>query len=184
LDFISADADAGHDVTALRIALLCLISAPSLLSDGGTVILHKAAGDFDVTVFSKSETVRAGVNDLSVMVQRADHSNVMDATVLLHMELTKTDGEIMRLTGIATHAKATNKMLYAAPINIPTTGKWKLEADVTSGGQNGVSSGDIDVLPPQPPVVNYWPYVAMVPALGVAFLINRKLRERFRPRPR
>jgi hypothetical protein len=151
------------------------------LADGGTVLFHKPAGDFDVTVFSKSEAIRAGVNDVSVMVQRGDHSTVMDATVLLHLELKQTSGDIMRLTAIATHAKATNKTLYAVPFNIPATGHWKLDADVTSQGKNGVASGEINVLPPLPPVVNYWPYVAMVPALGVAFLINRKLRQRYRP---
>jgi len=151
-------------------------------ADGGTVLFHKPAGDFDITVFSKSEAVRAGMNDLSVMVQRGDHSTVMDATVLLHLELKQTSGDILRLTSIATHAKATNKMLYAAPLNIPATGTWRLDADVSSQGRNGVATGELQVLPPLPPVVNYWPYVAMVPALGVAFLINRKLRERYRPR--
>jgi hypothetical protein len=165
-----------------RVLLLLALVPAFALADGGTVILHKNAGDFDVTVFSKSEAVRAGVNDLSVMVQRADHSEVMDANVLLHLETTQTDGAIARLTAIATHAKATNKLLYASSVNIPSSGKWKLEADVTSQGHNGVANGEIDVLPPQPPVANYWPYVAMVPALGVAFLINRKLREKFRAR--
>ncbi len=155
-----------------------------LFADGGTVVFHKQAGDFDVTVFSKSEAVRAGTNDLSVMVQRqGDKSTVMDATVLLHLQRTNTSsGEIMRLTGIATHARATNKLLYAATVNIPSTGIWQLDADVTSGGKNALVSGEINVLPPQPPMVNYWPYVAMVPALAIAFLINRKLRAKFRAR--
>jgi hypothetical protein len=153
-----------------------------LLADGGTVLFHQQTADFDVTVFSKSEAVRAGSNDLSVMVQQADHSTVMNATVLLHLELKQTSGDILRLTSIATHAKATNKILYAASVNIPATGNWHLEADVSSDGKSAVASGQIPVLPPLPPVVNYWPYVAMVPALGIAFIINRKLRERFRRR--
>jgi hypothetical protein len=168
----------------LRLLSLLALIATLSFADGGTVLFHKSAGDFDITVFSKSETVRAGINDLSVMVQRPDHATVMDATVLLHLKQTQSSGDITRLTAIATHAKATNKMLYAAPLNIPSTGAWILDADVTSQGKTGVATGQLQVLPPQPPVVNYWPYVAMVPALAVAFLINRKLRERYRPRPR
>jgi hypothetical protein len=165
-----------------RVIYLLALTAVLVNADGGTVLFHKAAGDFDITVFSKSEAVRAGGNDLSVLVQAPDHSTVMDATVLLHLKLTQSSGDILRLTSIATHARATNKMLYAAAVNIPATGTWLLDADVTSHGRHGVAAGQIQVLAPQPPVVNYWPYVAMVPALGVAFLINRKLRERFRPR--
>jgi hypothetical protein len=168
----------------LRMAGLFVMVAGLIGADGGTVVLHKHAGDFEVTVFSKSEAVRAGTNDLSVMVQRGDQSTVMNAAVLLHFEMKQKSGDIMRLTAIANHAKATNKMLYAASINIPATGLWQMDADVTSDGRNGVATGQIQVLPPLPPVVNYWPYVAMVPALAVAFLINRKLRERFRSRPR
>jgi hypothetical protein len=179
VDFVSAHADARHDVTIRCFFLLLL--AKLLLADGGTVVFHKPAGDFDVTVFSKSEAVRAGINDLSVMVQRRDNSAVMDATVLLHLEKTQS-GQITRLTAICRHDKATNKLLYASSVNIPSTGTWRLTADVTSGGHNGMASGTIDVFAPLPPVVNYWPYVAMVPALAVAFIINRKLRARFRAR--
>jgi hypothetical protein len=168
-------------VIAVRLFALSALSI-QLWADGGTVLFHKPAGDFDVTVFSKSEAARAGMNDLSVMVQRPDHSTVMDATVLLHLELHQPNGDILRLTSIASHAKATNKMLYASPVNIPATGTWNLSADITSQGKTGTAAGYLQVQPPLPPVANYWPYVAMVPALGVAFLINRKLRQRYRPR--
>jgi hypothetical protein len=180
LDFVSADADAGSDVRSAVYFLLASLA----WADGGTVLFHKPAGAFDITVFSKSEALRAGVNDLSVLVQRGDHATVMNATVLLHLDLTQGSGDILRLTAIATHAKATNKTLYAAPVNIPATGRWRLTADVASDGTTGNAAAEVQVLAPLPPVVNYWPYIAMVPALGVAFLINRKLRERFRPKTR
>jgi hypothetical protein len=186
LDFVSANADAGHDVMRslwfASIWFASLLFGRMLLADGGTVVFHKPAGDFDVTVFSKSEAVRAGLNDLSVMVQRHDNSTVMDATVLLHLEKTQTSGEIVRLTSIARHANATNKTLYAASVNIPSTGLWRLQTDITVGAHSGSAKGGLDVMAPLPPVVNYWPYVAMVPALAVAFIINRKLRARFRVR--
>lgn len=165
-----------------RCLFFLMIVSKLLMADGGTMLFHQRAGDFDVTLFSKSEAVRAGANDLSVMVQRLDNSTVMDATVLIRLQHTQSDGEIMRITGIATHAKATNKTLYAANINIPATGQWQVDADVTSGGKNAVAIGRINVLAPQPPMQNYWPLVAMVPLLGIAFIINRKLREKMRAR--
>lgn len=166
----------------LKFGCLIAMAAGMLWADGGTVLFHKSTGDFEVTVFSKSDVTRAGENDLSVMVQRPDNSTVMDATVLLRLEETQTTGEIMRVTSVATHAKATNKTLYAAMVNIPSTGRWKLEADVSSGGKHGVASGEMQVMAPLPPMQNYWPFVAMVPLMGIAFLINRKLREKFRAR--
>jgi hypothetical protein len=184
LDFIPADADAGRDVMNLRLLWLAVTFSNLVLADGGTILFHKTAGDFDVTVFSKSEAVRAGSNDLSVVVQRRDNTTVMDATVLLRLERVQGDGQIMRLTSIATHAKATNKTLYAATVNIPSTGQWRLDADVTGGGKNGIATGEINVLAPQPPMQSYWPFVAMVPLLGIAFIVNRKLRQRFRARSR
>jgi hypothetical protein len=73
-------------------------------------------------------------------------------------------------------------LLYAASINIPSTGQWRLETDVSSEGKNGIATGQMNVLPPSPPIQNYWPFVAMVPLLAIAFIINRKLREKFRAR--
>jgi hypothetical protein len=168
-------------VTALRFTWLFMLSM-LLAADGGTVLFHGQAGDFDVTVFSKSEAVRAGANDFSVLVQGSDHATVMNATVLLQLGRSQNSGEIMRITGIATHAKATNKMLYASTVNIPATGKWSLDVNVTSDGKNGIAAGQIYVLPPAPPIQNYWPLVLMVPLLGLAFVINRRLRARFRAR--
>jgi hypothetical protein len=179
VDLISANADAGNDV---RSVFLFLLLPVLLAADGGTVLFHNVAGDFDITVFSKSEAVQAGVNDLSVMVQGSDHNTIMNATVLLRLERTQPTGEIMRLTGIATHKKATNKMLYATSVNIPSTGEWQVQAVVTADGKHGMIASKINVLPPAPPVQNYWPLVAMVPLLGIAFIINRKLRAKFRAR--
>ncbi len=168
----------------MRWMVVLVVGCAAVWADGGTVLFRKAAGDFDVTVFSKSEALRAGVNDLSVMVQRADHSTVMDANVLLHLTLKQPTGEILRLTSIANHKNATNKLLYAATVNIPATGSWKVEAEVTADKKTETAGGEIQVLAPLPPAENYWPYIAMVPAVGIAFLINRKLRERFRAKVR
>lgn len=169
-------------MTIARVVLLLACLSIQLFADGGTIILQKQAGDFEITVFSKSEVIRGGSNDLSVLVQRPDRSTVMDATVLLHLERTQNTGEIMRLTGFATHGKATDKMLYATAINIPATGQWHLNVDVSSGGKHANASGVINVLAPAPPLQNYWPIVAMVPLLMIAFVINRRLRAKFRAR--
>ena len=166
----------------LRSALFLLMLSKLAMADGGTVLFHRTAGDFDITVFSKSEAAHAGINDFSVMVQGHDNNTVMEATVLVRLKQLQSDGQIMRLTGIATHKKATNKMLYGTAVNIPSTGRWQLEAEVISGGKSALATGEVNVLPPQSPMENYWPFVAMVPLLGIAFIINRKLREKFRAR--
>ena len=166
------------------LAIWPLLLAINVWADGETILFHKQADDFDIALFSHLDAMRAGKNDVSVLIQDRGHSTVMNATVLLHLSQIRNMGEITRLTSIATHAKATNKTMYGAPLNIPATGKWNLQVEVSNNGKTVSASTEISVLPPLPPVVNYWPYVAMVPALGVAFLINRKLRERYRVKSR
>jgi len=141
-----------------------------------------------VTVFGAPAPLRVGVADLSVMVQgAADQNSVLDAKVRLHLKRSSATN-VFEIVVPASHAAATNKLLYAAHVNLPSAGKWNLEVGVTRGDLAASASGDINVLPPEPPLASHWLYIALVPLLIVLFAANQWLKRnrrfrRFRVRP-
>jgi hypothetical protein len=176
LDLVPTHADAGDDA----LIKLCVIafSAAALWADGGKVEFQKRAGNLNITLFSTPSPVRVGAADLSVMVQKVgDQTPVLDAAVMIH--LAKQDKQnITEVVAPASHAKATNKMLYAASMNVPSAGVWRAEVDVRQASEDAMVTGDINVLPPEPPLLTYWPYFALVPLVLLLFVFNRWLRRR------
>ncbi|MFL6417713.1 MAG: hypothetical protein ACJ74Y_18830 [Bryobacteraceae bacterium] len=156
--------------------VLLFASGPLLRADGGKIQLQKQAGPFLITLFSDPSVVRVGRVDLSVLCQKSnDKSTVLDAKVFLH--LTKPGGaEIVEFTLPANHESATNKTLYAAHLDLPTAGKWKVKVDARRGGDEASVTGDLNVLPKESLLVTYWPFFVVVPLIALLFAINRRLR--------
>ncbi len=169
----------------MRLAALCAMAAVAtavVWADGGSVLFRKQAGPFIVTVFAASLPIRAGAADLSVMVQRvSDEASILDATVNVHLRQSAA-GKIEEVVAPASHARATNKLLYAAHVTIPSTGKWTLGVDVKQKDGSGSASAELNVLPQAGPAESYWPYFVIVPAFIVLFIVNRWLRKKWRVR--
>jgi hypothetical protein len=163
-----------------------MCAAGLVLADGGSLIVRKQTGSLVVSVFSADTPVRVGTSDLSVMLQQAsDESPVMDARVMLRLSKKTEEGAVTEVAAPATHTKATNKTLYAANLNVPSAGVWRLAADVTVAGKTNEVSADLNVLPPAPPAETYWPYFLLAPLAILLFVFNRWLRRRrdfIRPR--
>ncbi len=173
--------------TAVLTVFFLLCSTVPALADGGSLVARKQAGPWMVSIFAAEMPIRTGAVDFSAMVQKiSDESPVMDAKVMLR--LTKTSaGEVTEVAAPASHAKATNKTLYAAQMTIPSAGAWRLSADISALGTSSTVTADLDVLPPAPPGQTYWPYIALVPLAILLFAFNRWLRRRrefVRPRAR
>ncbi len=180
MDSLSTYADARDDELAMRsiygVISLALVCAGSLSADGGTLILRQTAGPLTISIFSSPEPLRVGAGDISVMVQRSDDkSTVLDATVKLHLTHTTPDG-ISEVFVPATHAKATNKLLYASQVNLTADGAWKLVSTVDSKAGSAEVAVNIDVMPPEPRIFAYWPYFAVVPLIIILFAINQWLK--------
>ena len=143
------------------------------------MLFRKDAGPFVITAFVDHVPVRVGSADLSALVQSASGgSTVLDATVMIRLR--QSGGEkITEIVAPATHARATNKLLYAAHVTLPAPGPWMFTIDVTRKDASGSASGELDVLPKEAPAENYWPYFAMVPLLVLAFAFNRWLRRKW-----
>lgn len=170
--------------TSIAAAATLLACTTLLLADGGTLQFRKPAGPFIVTVFSEPVPVRVGNADLSVMLERAsDQSSVLDAKVDLHLK--KTDaGSVLEIAAPATHARATNKLLYATSLTVSSPGTWQLTVEIRDKGQETSVSGPIEVSSAEPPVEEHWPLFAIVPLMLLFLVLNLWLRSRRRARER
>jgi hypothetical protein len=167
-----------YNIAAVGCALVLSVSL--LRSDGGTLQFQKQIGSLIITVFSTPAPLRVGAADFSVMVQKAaDHSSVLDADVKVAL-LRSTRDRVLEITAPAKRAQATNKLLYAAHINLPSTGAWRLAARVTEQGTQVEASGDVTVLPAEAPAKAYWPYFALIPMAVLMFALNQWLKSKRR----
>lgn len=151
-----------------------LLAAAAARGDGGLMRLSEMAGPFEITVFTAPTPLRVGAVDVSVMLlERAGHAPVLDAAVDVTVR-----GPGPERTGAATHAAATNKLLYAAVLDISAAGQWSLLVQVRSNAGAAAVSCPLDVAPPLAPVVAFWPYLAL-PAVAIAlFALHQSLKHR------
>ena len=164
-------------------AVLLAVLATGAWGDGSVVLLRQQLQPFDITVFAEHAPLRVGQSNLSVMVQRAaDHSDVPDAHVTLRFERNE-GGKIVEIVAPATHAKATNKLLYGATMTLPNQGYWKFAAEVEAQGATVAVPAQFAVGPAEPPLKEKWPLIIFVPVAIVLFIINRRLKRRWRASP-
>jgi len=154
---------AAHWLRAAGAVLALLGGATTARGDGGLLRLNESAGPFEISVFTAPTPLRVGPADVSVMVlATVGRAPILDADVQVALRL----GALAR-SASATHAGATNKLLYAAWLDIPEPGAWALDVRVQSAAGSAALSSTLDVAPPLSPLVAFWPYLAL-PGLAVA----------------
>lgn len=145
-------------------------------ADGGQVRVMEGRGGYRLTVFTSPNPLRAGPTDVSVLLQDADTGEaVSDATVTV--ELTPADGQPAPLRALATTDAATNKLLRAALVELPSPGRWDVCVECTTapGRPPIAATFSMDVAPPLPEWLTVWPWFAW-PAIAVAlFVVHRRL---------
>jgi hypothetical protein len=149
---------------------------PGLLyADGGALRLRVRDGNMIVGVFTSPVPLRVGAGDISILMQNAaDQNPILDGAVTLRLSLPGHPD----IAVSATHEQATNKLLYAATVDLPATGEWALRVNCKARQEVGTVMTTLAVLPKPPPFATYWPYFALVP-LGLAlFILNQWLKAR------
>jgi hypothetical protein len=175
---IPAHADARHgDVSKISLQVLLLLAVlfgtnRALYADGGTLQFRKQAGPFTVTLFSMPVPLRVGAADLSILVQDAQNNALVDGSV----RVVVTKAEEREIEEPATTAQATNKLLYAAQVELPRAGVWQVAIQATTGGISGTATGTIKVLPEEAPFEAFWIYFTVVPVGVLLFLLNQRLK--------
>ena len=163
-----------------RTIYLLMLGVSLVLADGGKVQFQRKAGAYNITLFSTPSPVRVGRTDFSVMVQtNAKAEPILDADVRLHF-VQRGANSIAEVSAPARHEKATNKLLYAAQVDLNATGKWRVEIAVQTTRESALVTGDLDVLPPEPPLLAHWPYFVAIPLVAFLFVLNQRLKRRRR----
>ncbi len=155
-------------------ALAWLASAGAVHADGGVVRARQIAGPYTVTVFSAPTPLRVGLVDISVFVQDTDSSAaVLDAVVDVILEAAGQPARVLQ--GSATHARATNKLLYAAEFHLPAAGRWRGTVTIRAGGNAHAVPFELDTAPALPPALASWPYLAAPFVALAVYALNQWL---------
>jgi hypothetical protein len=146
---------------------LLLTVVPAIaFADGGTLQFRKESGSLVISVFTSP-------GDISVLLQnRNGLEPVLDARVSL---LLSTDASTTEVHAHATREQATNKLLYAAKVTLPESGKWHLTLTIVRDGEQTDTTGTIDVAPAPEMAASYWGYIAFPPLMIVLFVIRERL---------
>lgn len=171
------------------LAVLFLLTSALVMADGGSIIARGKSEGLSVTVFASPSPLRAGPADVSVLVQDAKtHEPVPGARVSVVLE----DGGVNPrtgdwavlcndLNGLGKRANAStqhsvNRWLYSAFLGIPAPGRWELRVEIeTPAGTRAEIVQPIDVEPPAPPLLAWWPFLAVVPGGIVLYVWRRHL---------
>jgi hypothetical protein len=123
------------------------------------LLQRERAGNYQVAVFVAPTPLRTGPVDVSVLVQHTDTGEyVADARALIRV--TALDGASGTREYAATVEAATNKLLRAAPFDLPEPGRWELAVRIDGPhGQAEVRSVVI-AEPAMPRAVAMWPWIA------------------------
>lgn len=155
----------------LLLTLVAIMAPARLFADGGTVQLRKEAGALLITVFTSPSPLSAGPADVSLLLQQRNGLEpVLDADVSMRLRTDASDTEIQALP---TRQQAQNKLLYAAPVTLPESGKWRLALTIFRNGERTDATGTIDVAPAPEKALSYWSYIAF-PALMIALFVVRE----------
>jgi hypothetical protein len=103
--------------------LIWTASPDSLHADGGTLRLSEKHGPYRVAVFTSPQPLRAGLIDVSVLVQDARNGEPLP-DVVVRLVLTGPDSSERTLT--ASRAAATNQLFQAARFELPSAGTWQV----------------------------------------------------------
>jgi hypothetical protein len=145
--------------------------------DGGALVLHQRAGSVNISLFASPSPLRVGIADLSVLLQDAETQEVL-LNGAIELELSKPGEKPIRVN--ATPGQATNRLLYAATVDIPSAGNWDIAARCRVGQEQVVVRGQLTVLTPEPPLFDYWAYFLIVPLAIGLFALNQALKTRRR----
>ena len=148
--------------------MLAMCATPiALYADGGMVVLRHEVPPFVIVVFASPAPVRAGLVDLSVMVQDTETMEpVLDAAVSI---------EVRGVRYPATHRQAQNKLLYATAVKLVDVGDCAYSVKIDRNGSSTAVSGLISVAP-QPELPAYTMYFLLPPIGLVLFALHERLR--------
>lgn len=151
----------------VSLVAVTLLVAAGALADGGIVRARHSEGPFTITVFTAADRVLAGPVDVSVLVQdRADGVPILDGRVTLELA---TPAVVT-----ATHDAATNKLLYAAWLDVPS-GRSALRVRVERGDEIADVEVPVSAGPATTRLARYWPHLLVLPIAILLCILHQHL---------
>jgi hypothetical protein len=155
----------------ILLLVVIIFAQATAFGDGGTVLWRKEAGSLVITAFASPVPLSSGPVDISLLLQnRSGLEPVLDANVWL---LLRADASGEEVRAHPTREQAQNKLLYAAPLTLPESGKWELEVTILRNGEQTDATGTIGVAPGPEKGTSYWSYIAF-PQLMIAIYVVRE----------
>jgi hypothetical protein len=147
-----------------------LAAEPSHASaDGGTVRLSERQGPYRITVFTSPTPLRAGPVDVSVLVQDAATGRPLPEIPVV-VQVTPAGRPSAGRDLPATQERATNRLLRAAEIDVPTEGTWRFDLRVE--GSSATLGFDAEVGAPPPRWLDLGPWVVWPVVPVVLFVVH------------
>ena len=166
-----------RNLTSFALLVLLVVGqCASARADGGQVRAMQTHGDLKLTVFTSPSPLRAGPIDVSVLLQDArTGETIPDADITV--TLTPPNKSQPPLRVIATTDAATNKLLRAALLELPSPGDWQFRVECTVPQAESLITATFNatVAEPLPRWLTVWPWFAW-PLVAVAlFAVHRTL---------
>lgn len=171
---------------AIQVCMLGALGVPgvpgapgisTVFANGGNLVIVKRLNGYEIDV-STLGVLQVGNNDVSVLIGREDTGEIVhDAKVSIVAE--RVDARSAPVSAEATRAKATDPNYYAALMNFPTEGTWKLTVHVQTTGAPFSIADTVTVFPAYPLQSSGPPIVAGAILLGVlvaAFIVRGRRR--------
>ena len=187
-----------HSQVWLIIGSLAMFTPVTALGDGALVQLREGKGPFFVTIFVTPETLCGRRGDMSVLIQcQSNRKIILDADVTFALDppvsLAKTSSDpfcglssagaaVQFLDGRhvlsypATRKQASNKLLFAAPVELNATGIWHLRVTVSRGPDRADFDCPISITSRLGSQPGLWLCLAFPPVAITAFALNQRLR--------
>jgi hypothetical protein len=161
-----------------------LLAAVCSHADGGAILARQTINGLGLTVFASPAPLRAGPVDVSVLVQK-DERTVLDAAVEVAWSASPSsspewmppcctmESGTARIPAVRAHSN--NRLLYSAIVPMRSSGPSKLVIKVTQGGREALLSCDLEVRPPLPPALSFWPWLVFPPIAIAGFALHQNL---------
>jgi hypothetical protein len=173
---------------------LLLALARMAWADGGAIQFQGDAGTFHVTVFTQPPILRAGLIDITLLLQeRTDLNPLLDANVrfdLAAQDSTTAQPALWMPPACAMNKTADlsdipaklghseNRLLYGSVVQIPNSGHWQLRARIQRGTESAEIETLLNVAPAPLPPLAYWRLFLLVPAGILGFVLHQMARGR------
>ena len=166
-----------HNFRSFTAAIGILIGFCAIArADGGQVRVMQTHGDVKLTIFTAPSPLRAGPIDVSVLLQDA-HTGQTIPSADVTIELTPPNNSQPPIRASATTEAATNKLLRAALIELPSPGEWqfRVECKMPRADSLVTATFTATAAEPLPRWLTVWPWFTWPIAAVTLFAVHRAL---------